>query len=81
MSYKEESSNSIAFRLPIDVYNELLEAISFQVDNFHKKIQTAVIETYSKNAGNAQSAIDILAKQTIVDFDVVACVLDNTKFI
>jgi hypothetical protein len=80
MTYKTELKDTIIFKLPINQYNEMLENISVNLDNFNNKLNTS-LEGYNKNANMIASAIEILNKQTVVDLDSINYLINNKKII
>ena len=79
MNYKGEVSNFIVFKMPVDDYNLLIENISANLEKFSAKINTQT-DSYNKIHGNIEKAIDILMKNTVVEYDLVNALMKE-KFI
>lgn len=79
MSYKTEVTDAIVFRMPINDYNHFIEHISQNLDSFNKKVNMYV-ETYNKSSANVDKAIDVLVKNTAVDYDLLNNLIQE-KFI
>ena len=68
MNYKVEFNDAIVFKFPINDYNQMIENIQLHLENFNKTVNSH-IEQVNKNAVVVEKAIDVLTKQTTVDFE------------
>ena len=79
MKYKQETPYYVLFRMPILDYNQFIEEISINMDNFNAKINQQ-IENYNKQASNVEKVLEGMVKSAAVDYEVMNGLMQE-KFI
>jgi len=76
---KDSKKDFILFRFEHNEYNQIIEDLTLELENFHKK-ELLVLENYKKNFSLIEPALELLQKQTILESDKLNVLLNNPNF-
>jgi hypothetical protein len=76
---KETTKDFIFFKFDHNEYNQILEDLTIELQNFHKN-ELNFLEILSNNFNNIQPAIDLLEKQSVLESDKLNNIFNNPDY-
>jgi len=76
---KDGRKDFILFKFEHNEYNQIIEDLTNELERFHKK-EFSVLENYKKNFSFIEPAIEVLAKQTILESDKLNIMFNDPNY-
>lgn len=76
---KEATKDFISFKFGHDEYNQILEDLTIEIQNFHK-IELNNLEVMHNNFNSIQPAIELLEKQSVLESDKLNNIFNNPNY-
>lgn len=76
---KDARKDFILFKFDHNEYNQIIEDLTSELENFHKK-EFSLLENYKKNFSFIEPAIEVLAKQTILESDKLNIMFNDPNY-
>ena len=76
---KDARKDFILFKFEHNEYNQIIEDLTSELESFHRK-EFAVLENYKKNFSSIEPAIEVLAKQTILESDKLNIMFNDPNY-
>ncbi len=76
---KDARNDMIFFKFEHNEYNQIIEDLTSELESFHKK-EFGLLESYKKNLSLIDPAIEVLAKQTILESEKLNIIFNDPNY-